>query len=113
LAEALLAVTDDLAQGSSRGAIIKAYKTVRDGARNHIEAALPSVDALVDVGQAVAVGAGHPVRLGRGRWDALVGVGVDGAGLGGGGGHNGADRSDESSYENAHPRAPERTTPAH
>jgi hypothetical protein len=48
VAEALLAVTDDLAQGSSRGAIIKAYKAVRDGARNHIEAALPSVGALVE-----------------------------------------------------------------
>jgi len=48
VSEALLAVTDDLAQGSPRGAIIKAYNAVRDGARNHIEAALPSVGALVE-----------------------------------------------------------------
>jgi uncharacterized protein DUF6918 len=48
VSEALLAVTDDLAQGSPRGAIIKAYNAVRDGARGHIEAALPSVGALVE-----------------------------------------------------------------
>jgi hypothetical protein len=48
VAEALLAVTDDLAKGSSRGVVVKAYNAVRDGARNHIEAALPSVGALVE-----------------------------------------------------------------
>ena len=48
VSEALLAVTDDLAKGSPRGAIVRAYNAVRDGARNHIEAALPSVGALVE-----------------------------------------------------------------
>jgi hypothetical protein len=48
VSEALLAVTDDLAQGSPRGVIVKTYNAVRDGARNHIEAALPSVGALVE-----------------------------------------------------------------
>ncbi|MEV6964170.1 hypothetical protein AB0M47_03565 [Hamadaea sp. NPDC051192] len=48
VSEALLAVTDDLAQGSPRGAVVKAYQAVRSGAGKHIEAALPAVGVLVE-----------------------------------------------------------------
>jgi hypothetical protein len=45
---ALLAVTDDIARGSKRAVVVKAYNAVRDGAGKHIEAALPAVGALVE-----------------------------------------------------------------
>ncbi|HLH83355.1 MAG TPA: hypothetical protein VKV38_08825 [Trebonia sp.] len=45
--EALLSVTDKMAEASARPAIVKAYKTVRGGAGKHIEAALPDLGALV------------------------------------------------------------------
>jgi hypothetical protein len=48
VSEALLQVTDEMALGSPRPAIIKAYKAVRGGAGKHIEAALPAVGALVE-----------------------------------------------------------------
>lgn len=48
VAPALLEVTDGMAQRSDRGAVIKAYNTVRGGAGKHIEAALPNVGALVE-----------------------------------------------------------------
>lgn len=47
VAEALLTVTDDMAERSDRGAVVKAYKSVRGGASKHIEAALPNLGALV------------------------------------------------------------------
>ena len=47
VAEALLTVTDDMAERSDRGAVVKAYKSVRGGARKHIEAALPALGTLV------------------------------------------------------------------
>ena len=45
--EALLAVTDDMASKSSRGAVVKAYQLVRGGAGKNIEPALPALGALV------------------------------------------------------------------
>jgi hypothetical protein len=45
--EALLAVTDGMAEASERPAIVRAYKTVRGGAGKNIEAALPNLGALV------------------------------------------------------------------
>lgn len=48
VSEALLRVTDDMAHGSERGAVVKAYNAVRGGAGRHIEAALPSVGSLVE-----------------------------------------------------------------
>jgi hypothetical protein len=48
VSEALLGVTDDLAQQSQRGSIVKAYSAVRGGAGKHIEAALPAVGALAE-----------------------------------------------------------------
>ncbi len=48
VAEAMLTVTDDMAQGSERPAVVKAYNAVRGGAAKHIEAALPAVGALVE-----------------------------------------------------------------
>ena len=45
--EALLSVTDQLAESSSRGSVVKAYKTVRGGASKNIEAALPNLGDLV------------------------------------------------------------------
>jgi len=48
VSEALLGVTDDMAQGSPRPAVVKAYQAVRGGAGKHIEAALPAVGALVE-----------------------------------------------------------------
>jgi hypothetical protein len=48
VSEAVLGVTDDMAQRSERGSIVKAYNVVRGGAGKHIEAALPAVGALVE-----------------------------------------------------------------
>jgi hypothetical protein len=48
VSEALLGVTDDMAEGSDRVAVVKAYRAVRGGAAKHIEAALPAVGALVE-----------------------------------------------------------------
>lgn len=48
VAEAMLLVTDDMARGSQRGTVVKAYNAVRDSAGKHIEAALPAVGALVE-----------------------------------------------------------------
>lgn len=45
--DALLSVTDQIAQGSSRVVIVKAYQAVRGGAAKHIMAALPALGALV------------------------------------------------------------------
>ena len=45
--EALLAVTDDMAANSGRGAVVKAYQMVRGGAGKNIEPALPALGALV------------------------------------------------------------------
>lgn len=47
VSEALLSVTDARAEKSSRGAVIKAYRSVRGGAGKHIVAALPRVGDLV------------------------------------------------------------------
>ena len=48
VSEAMLVVTDNMAYGSDRGAVVKAYNAVRGGAARHIEAALPSVGSLVE-----------------------------------------------------------------
>ncbi len=48
VSEALLGMTDDMANQSQRAAIVKAYRAVRGGAGKHIEAALPAVGALVE-----------------------------------------------------------------
>ena len=45
--ESLLGITDARAEGSSRAAIVKAYKAVRGGAAKNVQAALPSLGALV------------------------------------------------------------------
>lgn len=47
VAEILLAVTDERAAGSSRATIVKAYKSVRGGARKNVRAALPGLGALI------------------------------------------------------------------
>lgn len=47
VSEALLAVTDNMAQISGRAAIVKAYKLVRGSAGKNLEAALPALGALV------------------------------------------------------------------
>jgi hypothetical protein len=47
VADALLVVTDERAEGSDRAVIIKAYRGVRGGAARHIQAALPRVGDLV------------------------------------------------------------------
>jgi hypothetical protein len=47
VAEALLVVTDAMARGSDRAAIVKAYKSVRGSASKHIETALPNLGAVV------------------------------------------------------------------
>jgi hypothetical protein len=47
VAEALLAVTDNMAEASGRAAVVKAYKMVRGGAAKNIEAALPALGAMV------------------------------------------------------------------
>jgi hypothetical protein len=48
VSEAVLGVTDDMAEGSDRVTVVKAYRAVRGGAGKHIEAALPAVGALVE-----------------------------------------------------------------
>ena len=47
VSEALLSVTDNMAQISQRPTIIKTYRAVRGNAGKHIEAALPRVGDLV------------------------------------------------------------------
>jgi hypothetical protein len=47
VSESLLSVTDQLATTSNRGAVVKAYKTVRGGAGKNIQEALPNVGDLV------------------------------------------------------------------
>jgi hypothetical protein len=47
VSEALLAVTDRMAEVSGRATIVKAYKMVRGSAGKNIEAALPGLGALV------------------------------------------------------------------
>lgn len=47
VSEALLAVTDQLAGTSQKGAIVRAYKTVRGGAGKNIETALPNLGDLI------------------------------------------------------------------
>lgn len=47
VSEALLSVTDSLAEISERHVIIKAYRAVRGSAAKHVEAALPRVGDLV------------------------------------------------------------------
>jgi hypothetical protein len=47
VSQALLSVTDDMARGSDKKAVVKAYGAVRGGAVKHVEAALPSLGALV------------------------------------------------------------------
>jgi hypothetical protein len=47
VAEALLSLTDSLAEASERPIIVKAYRTVRGSAGKHIQAALPRVGDLV------------------------------------------------------------------
>jgi uncharacterized protein DUF6918 len=47
VAEALLAVTDNVAKFSQRPTILKAYGAVRGGAPKHIVAALPNLGSLV------------------------------------------------------------------
>ena len=48
VAEALLSVTDAMAERSGRRVIKRAYGAVRGGAAEHIQTALPSVGALVE-----------------------------------------------------------------
>jgi hypothetical protein len=48
VSEAMLQLTDEMAQRSQRDAIVKAYKAVRGGAAKHIEESLPAVGALVE-----------------------------------------------------------------
>jgi hypothetical protein len=48
VAQALLGVTDEMAGRSHRAVIKKAYGAVRGGAAGHVQAALPSVGALVE-----------------------------------------------------------------
>jgi hypothetical protein len=45
--EAMLSVTDNMAQVSGRAAIVKAYQMVRGGASRNIEASLPALGAMV------------------------------------------------------------------
>ena len=47
VSEALLAVTDRMAETSGRATIVKAYKMVRGSAGKNIEAALPNLGALI------------------------------------------------------------------
>jgi hypothetical protein len=47
VSEALLAVTDNMATQSERGAVVKAYKAVRGSASKNIEIALPNLGAMV------------------------------------------------------------------
>jgi hypothetical protein len=47
VSQALLSVTDSMAEVSRRPVIIKAYRTVRGSAARHVEAALPRLGELV------------------------------------------------------------------
>jgi hypothetical protein len=47
VSESLLSVTDQLAGTSSKGAVVRAYKTVRGGAGRNITEALPNLGDLV------------------------------------------------------------------
>jgi hypothetical protein len=47
VSEALLAVTDRMAEVSGRATIVKAYKMVRGSAGKNIEAALPALGAMI------------------------------------------------------------------
>ncbi|HEX4089398.1 MAG TPA: hypothetical protein VHZ33_11810 [Trebonia sp.] len=47
VSEALLAVTDHMADVSGRAAIVKAYKMVRGSAGKNIEASLPNLGAMI------------------------------------------------------------------
>ena len=47
VSEALLAVTDHMAEVSGRATIVKAYKMVRGSAGKNIEAALPNLGAMI------------------------------------------------------------------
>jgi hypothetical protein len=47
VSQSLLAVTDDMAQNSGRGAVVKTYQMVRGSAGKNIEAALPALGAMV------------------------------------------------------------------
>jgi hypothetical protein len=47
VSESLLSVTDQLASTSNRGAVVRAYKTVRGGAGKNIQEALPNLGDLV------------------------------------------------------------------
>jgi len=47
VSQALLALTDGIAQRSERPVVIKAYRAVRGSAGQHVEAALPRVGGLV------------------------------------------------------------------
>ncbi len=47
VSEALLSVTDRRAEVCERPTILKAYRTVRNGAAKHVEAALPNLGSLV------------------------------------------------------------------
>jgi hypothetical protein len=47
VSEALLGVTDHMAETSGRAAIVKAYKMVRGSAGKNIEAALPNLGAML------------------------------------------------------------------
>ena len=47
VADDLLSVTDARAAASGRPTIVRAYKSVRNGAAKHVEAALPRVGSLV------------------------------------------------------------------
>ncbi|MGH3304161.1 MAG: DUF6918 family protein [Streptosporangiaceae bacterium] len=47
VAESLLSITDAMAEGSDKPAVVRAYRTVRGGAARHIEMALPRVGDLV------------------------------------------------------------------
>ena len=47
MSEALLSVTDGMAEVSNRPTIIKAYRALRGGALKHVQAALPRLGDLV------------------------------------------------------------------
>jgi hypothetical protein len=47
VAESLLTVTDDRANGSGRPVIVKAYNSVRGGAVKHVRGALPRLGTIV------------------------------------------------------------------
>jgi hypothetical protein len=47
VSQALLKVTDERALGSGRPIVVKAYRSVRNSAAKHVEAALPRVGDLV------------------------------------------------------------------